>query len=543
VCARLCRLGAWAAVGVIGLFRRPRGRYDRNSVAVPLPDAPAAEVPDPGRLERAVAGAAGGKFDAADDLASMLLVVGRHGGADLIAHAARVLVAADPRMWLTVDLSARRGPWNAARWTGAAARLLAAGRAGPLEVLLAACHPDGFVREAAVAVLGERDDATALPVLALRAADWVPEVRDRARRECGRRLDRAPAEAVALLSPVALAVRDRHEGRRLADALADVLRDGPPTALAAALAAEDRRTRRLAHAIGLDTGRLDADRVLRAARTDPDLPIRRMCAQAAIRAAKAGGDHDVLRRLLASGTASVRADAVRALAGAGGAVATEALADRSALVRAAAQAAVLRAGTDPATRYRALPADQRPPRPSVIAGLGETGNRSDTGPLRLWLAHPSSRGRAEAVRALRRLGDTSAQPLLPLLTDPVPSVTRQVLLSLLRQPGTVAEHSLRPLLRRAHPPHVQRAAYRLLRAQGTRARIDVDLELADEPGHPLHADALADLADWPAHDAATAYSTPAGSHAAELSALITRAESALGPGRARLLRFHLGLTT
>ncbi|MFI9812742.1 HEAT repeat domain-containing protein [Saccharothrix variisporea] len=407
---------------------------------------------------------------------------------------------------------------------------------GVPDLLLAACHPNGYVREAAVTALGERDDVTALPVLALRAADWVPEVRDRARRVCARWLDRAPAEAIAGLAPAALALQARQEGRWLAQAVGDVLRDGPPEALAAALASEDRRTRRLAYTTGVRT--LDVDHLVHAARTDSDLPIRVLCAEAAIRST---GDPEVARRLLTSRTAAVRAEAVRALAAAGDTgPAVEALTDRSALVRATAQVALRRAGTDPATRYRALLADQRPPRPAVIAGLAETGTRADAALLRPWLAHPSSRGRAETVRALRHLGDTPRDLLLPLLTDEVSSVTRQVVQSL--EGHTLDEHHLRPLLHPPHPLHVQRAAYRLLCAQGVWTRISVDLELVATPDHALCGTARSDLGEWLRRDAATTYSVPDGPRATELSGLLAEAEPFLSRESTRSLRFCLNLT-
>ncbi|ROP34820.1 hypothetical protein EDD40_0024 [Saccharothrix texasensis] len=526
------------------LLRRLRERLVRLSGAAHLPEDAPSTVPSLEQLHHAVDGVTGGRAGAVDDLASLLLAVGRHGDTDLVARAEQALVGAKPRLWLVLNGAGRRGLWNVSAWAGGAARRVATDHPGPLELLLAACHPDGFVREAAVAALSELDDVIVLPALALRAADWVPEVRDRARRACRRHLDRAPTEAVTFLAPVALALRARQAGGWLAAALEGLLRDGPPAALTAALAAEDWRTRRVAHAIGLDTGRLGIDQLVRAATTDTDLPIRIMCAEAAIRVARATGDRDVPRRLLTSGTAAVRAEAVRALAAVGEvAPAAEALADRSALVRATAQAVVRGAGTDPATRYRVLLAEQQPPDPSVIAGLGETGTSSDADLLRPWLAHPSSRGRAEAVRALRRRGHTSPQLLLPLLADPVGSVTRQVTLSLLHQSDTLDERSLRPLLGQPHPPHVRVAAYRLLRAHGPWTRISVDLHLVNDPGHAIAADARTDLADWLRHDAATAYSVPRGPRADELSALLAEAEPILGPEQTRLLRFHLGLPT
>ncbi|GAA3868636.1 HEAT repeat domain-containing protein [Saccharothrix violaceirubra] len=505
----------------------------RGRLASP-PDEPPAGLPDRDSLDRALSGAGSGDFDAARELWSLLSPIGRHADADLVV---RRLAEAGPRLWLTVDAAARSLPWGILTSTDVAAHRLVAGRAGPLDLIAAACHPDGFVREAAVTVLGSRDNVSGVPVLALRAADWVPEVRAAARRACARQLDRAPTEAIALAAPVARAVHARRDGDWLLDAVADVLRDGPPEALEAALAAEDRGVRRLAHTIGLAAGRLHLDRLVRTAETGPDPSIRVLCAEAAIRAA---GDRDVPRRLLAAGTAMVRAEAVRALAAAGEMAAVDAaLVDTGAVVRATAQALLRRAGTDPAARYRAL-LDRRPPLPTVIAGLGETGAHVDVEPLREWLGHPSSRGRAVTVRALRRLGETTPGLLLPLLTDPVSSVTRQVVLSLLRHADGLDEDFLRPLLRPERPPHVQRAAYRLLRAHGLWTRIGVDLDLLADPGHPLHATARADLSHWLAHEAATAYAVPPASRVAELSALLADVEEIFGTDT-RLLRFHIGL--
>ncbi|ONI79998.1 hypothetical protein ALI144C_22940 [Actinosynnema sp. ALI-1.44] len=464
-----------------------------------------------------------------------MLAISHRGDAELIAGTMRALIGAKPRLWLMVDVSTRRSLWHAPQWTEAVADRLGAGHAGPLDLLLAACHPDGFVREAAL----DDDTMVVLPTLALRAADWVPELRDRARQVCRRYLNRAPAEAIVSLAPVALALRARQAGAWLADAIDGLLRDGPPEAIAAALASEDWRVRRNAHAIVLGAGRLSVEQMVHAATADGDLPVRIMCAQAAIRAARAMGDHETPRRLLGSGTAAVRAEAVCVLGEVGAAI--EALDDRSALVRATAQTIARRAGTDPAVRYRALLAEQRPPNPAVIAGLGETGIDSDIDLLRPWLAHPSSRGRAETVRALRRRGCTSPDLLLPRLTDAVSSVTRQVTLSLSPHASSLDERALRPLLDPSQTRHVRQAAHRLLRARDTWTRISVDLRLINDPEHAIRADARADLANWLTRDAATTYSFPSGSRADELSALVTGAEAVLGQEQTRLLRFHLGL--
>ena len=143
-----------------------------------------------------------------------------------------------------------------------------------LELVLAACNGNGHVREAAVVRLSETDHAATLPVLALRAADWVPQVRDRARLACRRRLDHVPAPAFAGIASVALALRDRRTGDWLAGVLESLLREGPDELLAAALTSVDRRTRRLAYTAALAADRLGLDRLLRSALTDGDLPIR-----------------------------------------------------------------------------------------------------------------------------------------------------------------------------------------------------------------------------------------------------------------------------
>jgi hypothetical protein len=180
--------------------------------------------------------------------------------------------------------------------------------------------------------------------------------------------------------------------------------------LQAALAAPDWRLRRAAYAAALAAGRLELPQLLAAATHDSDLPTRVRCAEAVVTAAVAAGTVDAVRPLLASGTAAVRAEVVHALACAGDLQpAVAALGDRNPTVRVVAQAAIRRAGSDPAERYRQLVA-MAPPDPSAVAGLGETGGSQDVSLVMPWLAHPLPRGRAAAVRALRRLALPARTP-------------------------------------------------------------------------------------------------------------------------------------
>ncbi|WP_156892949.1 HEAT repeat domain-containing protein [Actinokineospora enzanensis] len=482
------------------------------------------------RVRRIVDDAALGRSGAADELITVLFSAS-HG-----AQAARTLLAASPSALVEVDFAVRRRSWPGAAAIDTVRDSVRSGAVPPLaHLIIAGCHRDGHVRQSAVAALDE-----ALPLLALRAADWVPQVREQARSSCLRHLDRAPAEAFTALAPMAFAVRRRRHGGELATTLDALLRDGPPDVLAAGLSITDHRVRRAAYTAGIEMGRLGLDRLLRGAASDRDTRIRLRCADAAVRTARATGDLTVPRLLLTSGSAAARAEAVHMLALAGDVEpALAALTDRVAIVRATGQAALRRAGADSAGRYRAMLAE-RTPAPAVIAGLGETGTPADADLLLPWLSHPGPRGRVETIRALCRWDRVSVDLLLPLLVDPAAAVTRQATRALRGQASTLDEPTLRALLATTRPRHVRAAALQLLRAHGPWTRIGVDLALVADPD--LGGTARADLVEWLDRGAVTAYSQPTGEQAEELDALLTAAEGALDPGRIRLLRFHLGLT-
>jgi HEAT repeat protein len=408
-------------------------------------------------------------------------------------------------------------------------------------VTVAAFHPDGYVREAAVACLSERAETLSFPTLALRAADWVPQVRDRARLALEQRLTDPSGGALVNIAAVALALRERHEGRWLTERIEAALREGPVGLLPAALTAPDWRTRRLAYTTALAAGRLDVAQLLRAAQHDGDLPIRVQCAVAAVKAAVAAGTIDIVRPLLSSGTAMVRAEAVQAMAGAGDVTpAVEALSDRNPMVRAVAQAALRRAGSDPATYYRRLVATV-PPEPGAIAGLGETGTPDDASLIRPWLDHLMPRGRAETIRALRRLGAADPDTVSGMLTDPSGRVTRQVTTALRPWVDRLDVQWLRHLLAETNPQHVRMAAYRLLHDHDVWTRLLVDLELICDSSPSLRNRARSDLMAWLTREAPTTYSMPQGQVADALAQELGRAEAVLGQHQIRLMRFHLGI--
>ncbi len=283
--------------------------------------------------------------------------------------------------------------------------------------------------------------------------------------------------------------------------------------------------------------------LLDAAAHDGDLVIRVQCAEQAIRDAVAADQVSEVRVLVDSRTAAVRAAAVSALARAGYVeVAEAALADRNPMVREIAQAAARRTGADPAQRYRDLVSANNPPDPAAVAGLGETGTKTDAALIALSLQHPVSRGRVEAVRALRRLSTVDLPTLGGMIDDPSPAVTRQVVATLVPYAGDIQPERLGVLLAANQAPYVRTAAYRLLRAQGLWTRLLTDLDLYDDPEDDLRTRARGDLFGWLDNEAATAYLTPTGATAQRFDLVLQRAATSIGPDRSRLLRFHLGLS-
>jgi hypothetical protein len=422
----------------------------------------------------------------------------------LTAAGLRALVAGDVRRWAEFDLAVRRW-WR----PGGLPEVRALGRRPAREVLAeAACHGNGYLRQAAVERLAVSTDPEALPLLLVRCVDWVRPVRDAARAAVRSRLD---GPAMRSLLPL-IAVLGR---RQLDDWMTTLFRQALPSLLDAALALEDRQSRRWAHREALEL--LSRERLLDIAVRDHDFVVRALYGNALL----AGGE--CVEELLAAGAPKVR---MRALTLVDQATVEAHLADRASAVRSMAQALVRKAGGDPAAHYRALPVS-----PGVLAGLGEIGTFADAERLERHLTDNRPRLRALAVRGLRRVAPESTA-VRPLLTDPSPAVTRQVVAFLRGKPAVVDVSTLRGLLAAERPLHTRRAAVALLRDRDTWLRLHTDLTLLPDPD--LTADAQQDLRAWRQHSAST-YTTPSPALAAEIGSLLPLAP----PEVAREIRFAL----
>jgi hypothetical protein len=385
-------------------------------------------------LEAAFADLRRGLRGSADQVAQLLLAIDRLANPELGQTAGALLAQADPADWRRLDLAARRSWWNVSASASTAQDRILADNPSTLSLVLASVHPDGYIREAAVARLGELDEPLALQALTLRTTDWVGQVRDRARAGLLAQLPRS-VDALIALGPLVLTLAPRERGRWLADQLAASMTSLADADLHRVLQAKDWRLRRAAYSVALRQGRLAQQDLLAAVAHDPDLIIRVRCAEATLAAAAASGELAAVQQLTTCRTAAVRAAAVEALGRAGNlAAAVAALPDRSRGVREVARAALRRSGVDVTDRYRTM-LRAAPAEPGAIAGLGETGGTGDADLLRPFLADPRPRARVEAVRALRRLGVAGPDALTDLLADPSAAVTRQVATALLPMAG------------------------------------------------------------------------------------------------------------
>ncbi|MEU9302316.1 HEAT repeat domain-containing protein [Streptomyces sp. NPDC048269] len=359
--------------------------------------------------------------------------------------------------------------------------------------VVALCHPDGRVREGAL-----RAPDPVPELVAIRCTDWVPAVREQARRVLSAALTADPADTLRRLTPLLLRLGRREHGAWALALLPEAMRGRPVQAELRESA--DLPTRRFAARVALESGGLGVRELARLAAVELDPPTARMWADAALAAmAGDGPDGRAVDSLLGGHIPMVRASGVTALRGAGRAAeAGEYLTDRSGLVRACARWLVRQDGGDPYARCRELVADQGRVTPYAVTGFAECARREDGPLLRALLGHPAGAVRASAVAGLRLLHADDEQLLRPLLDDPWPGVAREASRSLRAMAGPLPADWLTARVAPDRPTHTRRAAFHLLRAQGGIAALRAALSLLDvrDPGLRELAEGAVRMWDW-----------------------------------------------
>jgi HEAT repeat protein len=442
-------------------------------------------------ITRAVSGA---KRDA-DSAGRLLMAIPADTADAVLLEVETVLMTDDPRFWLALEGARDWLCWDKPR--GSLHQPTSADSALALSVK--ALFADGRVRERAVRLLAESRSLAALPVLGLRAADWVPQVREAARDAILRRLDDdIDAAALAVIAPMALFLAQRQQGRWLADQitrrLADVSSSPVVTRL---LTSTNLQLRRAAYQVLADAGTLGLERAVQAALHDRDVIIRSRCAERAARLALDAGSAPLIRQMLASHTPRVRVEALAALNRLGEFDTIQAaLPDRSSLVRGTARFYLRPHGVDfPEIYHRFLDSDTDAVILGSVAGLGEVGTAADTDVIEPLLSHPRVKIRVEAICALETLAPAiDVEQMLTLIEeDPSPAVTRQAAAVILARGSSVDAERLLALLEPGRPVPVRLAARRLLAARDSAWRLAVNVMLLADPEDVVARQARSDL--------------------------------------------------
>ncbi|WP_019064480.1 hypothetical protein [Streptomyces prunicolor] len=380
----------------------------------------------------------------------------------------------DPLAWLRLDEMLRCEPYAPA-WL-----------AEP-ELAIDLCHRDGRIREAALQQAVGCSEL--LPLVVVRCADWVEQVRERARELLRASLDVGTGVALA---PLILLFGRRGRGAFAIELVGGVLRPASREQLAPLFVHPDRAVRRFVHRLAVEEGILSPGELARAAARDTDAVVQNLCAEAALATvAKTGGYDEVLEPLLGARNPRARATGVTALRAAGPTERAEGfLADRSGVVRACARYVVRQGEGDPLALYRArcLAAE---PAPGAVIGLAECGGRGDAEVLWGFVGHPAAALRARAVAGLRLLDVVDVRRMLPLLDDPAPGVVREATLALLPSAGLVPDGWLMERLAggwpKGWPRHVRVGAFRLLDARGGIVRLRAAVTVLDDPDEKVRA--------------------------------------------------------
>jgi hypothetical protein len=420
--------------------------------------------------------------------------------------------------WLRLDQLARRPYWGQSPFDGVADWLALLATGGDLAGVAASMSRDGRIREAAVRLLAGRRAPAAAAALAVRVADWVPEVSSASWAAVSVRT--APQDAAAII-PVFLALGQRQRGRRAAARYLQGIADGPAPTLAALAAAEDRACRLWALQAQADRGLLAAEVLAAWAMRDRDPVVALWCARSL---AGPAGLLPTLAglRLLGSARAGVRAFAAghlpddqltqRAL--------QDLLLDKSGAVRSVARWRWRRQWGDPGPVYRSVLVDPGLARQIAAALQGLDEDQADCLPEAAvpFLAHHSPRVRRVAAQAVGRhaSADRILEHLAPLLLD---------------SSGTVVAAALRYVRGNAVPasvlasldastPRSRRVALSIRQDRGVWDRVHADLTVIGGQDPRLAEAGRTDLLAWLQHGAATSYGRPSASQGADIARLL-----------------------
>ena len=356
------------------------------------------------------------------------------------------------------------------RWDGSWAELTPENAAAFVDenergvLCLATMHANGRVRDAAVRELASVHDGSELSFLILRLNDWVPQIRESARKAVGERVHVKNAHhflhCLPLVLRVAITTRSAHVW--LIDAISLMLNEAE-SVLHQGLRSLDREVRRACLRFALAGG--SANAALELALADSDPWSRLWAAKQLLSGANDEFTASMFARLYSDPFRPVRYEALRALlaSNARGAreAATKALLDRHSSIRALAMH-YLHGSLKVKGFYRAAIASEKGAKlAAAILGFAETGSSADASELIPFLSADKAQIRRAVAKAVGKLdAELNRDALLKMVSDVSPSVSA-VACSALRPVVHGLSEELESLVARHPSPTVRRNALKL----------------------------------------------------------------------------------
>lgn len=373
-------------------------------------------------------------------------------------------------------------------WKRATERMMRAlDQASFTRLSMSSMHWSGYVREAAVKRLAEEDNGRAFPFLLLRMNDWVPEIRNIARKSLEQRRTSNNAwhwiQNISLVDRLLTCGRDSFEP--FVKSIHQLLRGSECTeALTEALASQDNKIRRFAYRASVEAEGADAAAIIEQALMDCDTEIRRWASQKVETCLENESLYKMLLRMKSDPVPSIRRESLALLAVYFPDAAKEILIDRlldyNMTVRETARRYLNRLHKMDYSEYYldVIWNGQEQHLTVAIAGLGETGQDFENEVLFEYSDHPSVSVRKAVLRGLAKL---NPEPYASLFTDSLqseqPGISREASRALRRYPYLFNPDELASIMSREQPDHVMRNALRLLPAFDRWKQLEILLDL------------------------------------------------------------------
>ena len=359
---------------------------------------------------------------------------------------------------------------------------------------LLACHPDGYVREAAVRAIADSRTGAELPFLLIRLNDWVRQVRTAARDAILARLTNDYIPHFVRYLPLVFHLKNQQRiDQEPQHAVIELLhRAKSRPALFTAVNSGDHHTARLAFQLLRESPDVPAQDLLDRGLSSWNPVLRLLAARLAHERLEGDSLRATFHRLASDKFMPIRRQALYAfhekLPDEAPQHLHRALFDPHAAVRDTARFLLRQRGETPsASIYRdGLPRVAPQQLPTLIAALGEVGDASDVPTLMPFLDHPLAPIRTATLRACARLdGDPLAEQFLRLLRDDRSSkVSRTARDALLPRRHLVGLDRIWSVVEGPAWPHARRHALTLLADRDWWTSIEYFLRalfLDDEP--------------------------------------------------------------